>query len=176
MARVEVESRLWFVQQQNLRLVQDGAGDGSALLHSVGKGSDAVSGPAGEANSFQHGGYPGITIIDAIQAGIVNEVFPWREVVVEEAAVTHDADSAPKPRRSGGGVRARRSRPSPSRGARLWTGCEAKWSCPRRWPRTGKVFVPTTPTGRGPRAPATHCSFFPGVRRRWRGQTGHCSR
>ena len=73
--------------------MQDGPGYGSPLLHAVGQGADPVTGAAIQSNAFEDGIHPGLSVPESVQPGKVVEVFLGREVIVEEGAMTHDADS-----------------------------------------------------------------------------------
>src|SRR2546430_1564899 len=51
-----IESGEGLIEQQELRLVQDRAGDRESLPHAAGEAGDAVGAAVGEAHLFEHGG------------------------------------------------------------------------------------------------------------------------
>ena len=82
-----VERGEGFVQQQHLRVVEEGAGDGEALAHASGEFADEGVFDAVQAGAFEpvEGGVSGV--IDAVEAGKEAEVFVGGEFVVDGDAV-----------------------------------------------------------------------------------------
>ena len=91
-----VQAGFRLVQQQDVGLVQYGAGDGGPLLHTVGEGANPVVGPAAQADSLQRGLHLCFAVADAVEPGVIDQVLAGGEVFVQEAAVADYPDAAPR--------------------------------------------------------------------------------
>ena len=90
-----VQPGLWLIQQQYVRLMQDSPGDGRASLHSVGQRAHPVIGTEGQPHAFEDCGYTGLPVPYAVEAGVVVQVLPRRQVIVEKAAMCNYSDTPP---------------------------------------------------------------------------------
>src|SRR5438552_3405925 len=88
--RVEVRARL--VEQQDGRVVQDGAGDGKALHHAARVGADLVVG-AGMQPDLLEQGFCAVER-DVVQAGVEAQGLAGGEDAVDERLVPHEPDAA----------------------------------------------------------------------------------
>ena len=94
-----VEAVEGLVGEEELGVVDEGAGDGEALGHSAAEGFDGVVGAVGEVNILEEGGGAGGRVFDAVEFAEELEVLAGGEVAVEHGLVADEADA----RADGGG-------------------------------------------------------------------------
>ena len=138
--RVEVGGRL--VEQQQLGVVQDRAGDRGALDHPARVGVDRVVGAAAQADGVQQ--LLDARVRRAVQAGVEAQVLARGEVAVEQRRVAEEADpAADRPALVGQLVAEHASRCRRA-GAAAWRARAAASSCRRRWGRRRRASRPAS--------------------------------
>ena len=96
--RLNLLDRRWvkvgarFIEQQHLRLVQNGAADCQPLQHSSRVAEYAFVAAAAQLGLLKQGFDPRCCVVDAVQSRVIAEVLARRQVAVTERLVAKEAD------------------------------------------------------------------------------------
>ena len=75
--------------------MEDGAGDGEPLLHTVGERANAAVGAVEQADLVQSSVDPAVGAIEAVEAGVKLQIFAAGKVVVQHGLMTYKTDQTP---------------------------------------------------------------------------------